>query len=235
MESLLDVLKRNLNTNIYIAAKNALGQLRAKEDSPDPLSGNSLNPIDSLNSMISKKSDISDMRSLENLKANKSDLKSIHIFAHQINDNMKYILTMIIELVDILNTSSKESKTEKTIKLSRLAYQLTLIYKSMISREDFIKTYGNDMSKIIGKNRLLDSNKITRQGIPSIVIRSSPKRLEISRTNLSKYFKTDIGKNNAKHNLTQAFDNSLTNNLKALIRKDFVTPTNQNKIGRAHV
>jgi len=203
MESLLDTFKRNMNANLYIAAKNAVVQIKAKEKHLDPFPHN----INDVALLLSKKSDASEIQALDNLKANKTDLKNVQLFANELNERIKYVVTMLKEFIDIFISTAQETKVERKIKFNRIAQQLALIYRVIISENaGSVGNRTNEIWNSVNRSRAAEINKLNKKS--SIIIRSSPKRKELSRTHMGKYFNSDSEENSKKQAGVQVQDKS---------------------------
>jgi len=128
-ESVIETLQKNLNANLYIAAKKAVAQLKAKDEV------NESSNKELIQEILNKKCDLSELQLLNDLKANKIDLERLEYFLQELNENVKYIAVMINELMQILVSDLRETKTGKTNKLTLVIQQLSLLYKSMPTRE----------------------------------------------------------------------------------------------------
>jgi len=127
MNSVMTMLKKNLNLHLYSAAKKAVTQLKGE----GLLSIESHSLHDSFQAAITKKCDFSELQSLNDLKANKSDLEQVHNFSLQTHSHLKYTIILLSEFMNIFISNAKESKTEKVVKLSYVAYQLSLFNRSL--------------------------------------------------------------------------------------------------------
>eukprot|EP00826_Nyctotherus_ovalis_P052869 TRINITY_DN6784_c0_g1_i14.p1 TRINITY_DN6784_c0_g1~~TRINITY_DN6784_c0_g1_i14.p1 ORF type:complete len:352 (+),score=51.82 TRINITY_DN6784_c0_g1_i14:173-1228(+) len=132
IESVINILKKNLNLHLYSAAKKAVTQLRGRGELAGSLSMEANGLFDSFQAAITKKCDFSELQSLNDLKANKSDLEQLQKFSWQISKQLKYAVVLLNEFMSILISNAKESKAEKMTKLSYVAYQLSLFYKSIL-------------------------------------------------------------------------------------------------------
>ena len=186
MEDLLDTLKKNLNTNIYNAAKKAVGQLQATGQIKQPVE-NANNTLPSLigvlQETIAKKCELSELLTLNDLKANKADLENLQRFAGQTNEKLKYALTMLNEFMRILTSSTKESRAEKVGKLSSVAFQLDLLHKSVIADADVSAELSTSPHRYLGlENNTIDLDDHILP--PTIQIKSSPKRVMRAKTRM---------------------------------------------------
>ena len=163
IETIIDMLKKNLNISVYAAAKKALMQLKAQGELSNSTKDKST--FDYLRTTINKKCDFSELQSLNDLKANKADLEILQQTINQINENIKYIVVLVNEFTGILTSNAKESKSEKITKLSYIAYQMTLFYKSLLVDQH------SPSNENKPEERLLEE-------VPTIVINSSCKRTQ---------------------------------------------------------
>eukprot|EP00826_Nyctotherus_ovalis_P003718 TRINITY_DN10764_c0_g1_i4.p1 TRINITY_DN10764_c0_g1~~TRINITY_DN10764_c0_g1_i4.p1 ORF type:complete len:249 (+),score=31.01 TRINITY_DN10764_c0_g1_i4:228-974(+) len=116
-EHLVEVLEKNLSTNLYVAAKRAIQQFKAKSETDDHSNEGQLQE------MLSKKCDFSELQPLNDLKANKIDLERLQRYTEQLNEFMHIIVSDI-----------KKSKAKELSKLSLVIQQLSLLYKSITAK-----------------------------------------------------------------------------------------------------
>ena len=180
IESLISVLKKNLNTNLYFAAKKAVTQFKSNTEKS--------NDICLIQKTLSTKSDISQIHTLENLKANKTDLEQLQGFTIRLNRRLVYVITMIKELTNNLITDKKESKIERNMKLSQVAYQLSLVHKSIVENE---KQTLIEEEEIESNDDKFLKTTVVRQFPPTIIIKSSQKKLDSRKSKLITYYKTE--------------------------------------------
>ena len=216
MSLLLDLLKKNLNTNLYFAAKRAVGQLKCKEELQ---SDYTINTESIFKTIISKKCDVSDIQSLDNIKANKVDLEVLQTFVDRINERLKYVITILAELINTLLSNKKESVSERTMKLSHLAYQVSLICKSIHLQE---KTDINRELRRSHSDPLL-KDKVSLRKTPTISINSATKRIHIPKTRLLVNCATDFREEIKRRNAIQ--DKHMRNYLKPSLNQAYINKT----------
>ena len=160
METIMTTLKKNLNTNLYLAAKKAVNQLKAKGELENTISDNS-EIIDLFQTTISKKCDYSELQFLDNLKANKKDLEGVNSLVDKTNNKISYIFELLNEFIQIIINNEKYLNPEKATKLSYLAYQFSLISKS-IKPNEYLKHETQQIDAVVNENSI-KSNPMTIQ------------------------------------------------------------------------
>jgi len=158
IESLLNTFKKNLNMNLYTAAKKAVGQFKARGELLENASNK--DTFNSFHSLISKKCDYSELQFIDDYKANKTDLEILHLSIREISDKMKYTLTLLNEFIKTMISNDNKPKAEIANKLSYIAHQVSVIAKQS-------ESVGENVESMVGVGR--DKYSI------GIVVKSSKK------------------------------------------------------------
>jgi len=215
IQDLMNTLKKNLNTNLYIAAKQALQQLKGRGELEPKVIEDKSPLVSSFLTSLSKKCDSSELQFMNDLKANKIDLDRVKAFSIRTNGYLKHFITLTNQFMLLLTTNVREIKAERIGGLMYIAHQISLLQKSILQQENVLQEYGNEGKKV-------EKQKIQ----PAILIRSPIKESSriVDVLNSSERKRTTRGKN-----ILRLYENNIKEHHKSSSHKVYSTNVQRNK------